>query len=149
VIRRATPEDTEAVVAIFEPSFALLDFLPRLHTHEENVAFFRRMLDEGEGWLHERGGFALLRGDTLWHLYVHPDALGTGVGHELFEHLKTRRPDGFWFWVFQANERARLFYEKSGWTDRGTFQYAAEIRGGTILVPCQRYEKPLDAAGPR
>jgi GNAT superfamily N-acetyltransferase len=113
VIRRATAADVEEVVAIFEPSFALLDFLPKLHTHEENLAFFRRLIVEGECWLAD-GGFALLKDDVLWHLYVHPDAIGTGVGHALFEHAKTRRPGGFEFWVFQQNERARRFYEAHG-----------------------------------
>jgi GNAT superfamily N-acetyltransferase len=96
VIRRATAEDVEAVLAIFEPSFALLDFLPHLHTHEENLAFFSRALAEGEGSLLGRG-FSLLNGDTLTHLYVHPDALGTGIGHALFEHVQAVRPDGFDF----------------------------------------------------
>jgi GNAT superfamily N-acetyltransferase len=113
MIRRATPEDVEAVVAIFEPSFALLDFLPSLHTHEENLAFFARALEEGEGFLLGRG-FALLHGDRLSHIYVHPDELGTGVGHALFEHVQHLRPDGFDFWVFQQNERARRFYEAHG-----------------------------------
>ena len=113
MVRRATADDVEEIVAIFEPSFALLDFLPKLHTHEENLAFFRRVVDEGECWLAD-GGFALVDGDTLWHLYVRPEALGTGVGHTLFEHVKTRRPDGFDFWVFQQNERARRFYEAHG-----------------------------------
>jgi putative acetyltransferase len=113
VIRRATEDDVEEVVAIFEPSFALLDFLPQLHTHEDNVGFFGRLIGEGECWLADNG-FALLKDDCLWALYVHPDAIGTGVGHALFEHAKTRRPDGFWFWVFQANDRARRFYEAHG-----------------------------------
>jgi len=113
VIRRATAWDVDEVVSIFEPSFALLDFLPKLHTHEENVAFFRRMVAEGECWLAD-GGFALLKDDTLWHLYVLPDRIGTGVGHALFEHVKTRRQNGFDFWVFQENERARRFYEAHG-----------------------------------
>ena len=113
MIRRATPEDVEAVVAIFEPSFALLDFLPSLHTHEENVAFFRRCLAEGEAYLLGRG-FAILAGDTLTHLYVHPDEIGTGVGHALLVHAKRVRPDGFDLWVFQQNERARRFYEAHG-----------------------------------
>ena len=113
MIRRATEEDVEEVVAIFEPSFALLDFLPQPHTHEENLDFFARCLLEGEGYVHGRG-FALLAHDTLTHLYVHPDEIGTGVGHTLVEHTKTRRPDGFDFWVFQQNERARRFYERRG-----------------------------------
>jgi GNAT superfamily N-acetyltransferase len=113
VLRRATPDDVEEIVAIFEPSFALLDFLPRLHTHEENLAWFAARLREAEGYLLGRG-FALLDGDCLTHLYVHPDEMGTGVGHALFEHVKAQRSDGFWFWVFQQNERARRFYEAHG-----------------------------------
>jgi len=113
MIRGATEADVEEVVAIFEPSFALLDFLPRLHTHEENLWFFGRSLREGEGYVLGRG-FALVTGDMLSHLYVHPDEIGTGVGHALFEHVKTVRPDGFEFWVFQQNDRARQFYETHG-----------------------------------
>jgi GNAT superfamily N-acetyltransferase len=110
VIRRATGDDVEEIVAIFEPSFALLDFLPNVHTHEENLTFFDRCVREQEAYLLGRG-FAILDGDWLRHLYVHPDAIGTGVGHALFEHVTTLRPDGFEFWVFQQNERARRFYE--------------------------------------
>jgi GNAT superfamily N-acetyltransferase len=113
VLRRATPDDVEEVVAIFEPSFALLDFLPKLHTHEENLAWFAARLREDEGYLLGRG-FAMLKDDCLTHLYVHPEEIGTGVGHALFEHVTTLRPDGFWFWVFQQNERARRFYEAHG-----------------------------------
>jgi hypothetical protein len=40
VIHRATADDVEEIVAIFEPSFGLLDFLPQLHTHEEYLGFF-------------------------------------------------------------------------------------------------------------
>ena len=75
--------------------------------------YFARALDEGEGWVLGRG-FALISGDWLSHLYVHPAALGTGVGHALFEHVKTVRPDGFEFWVFQQNAPARRFYEAHG-----------------------------------
>jgi GNAT superfamily N-acetyltransferase len=113
MIRRATEADVEEVVAIFEPSFALLDFLPQLHTHEEHLTFFARCVREGEGYILGRG-FALLSGDTLSHLYVHPAEIGSGVGHALFEHVKTLRPDGFELWVFQANDRARRFYEAHG-----------------------------------
>ena len=69
---------------------------------------------DGEAWLHGADGFALVIGDTLTHLYVRPDAIGKGIGHALFEHVTERRPDGFDFWVFQQNERARRFYERHG-----------------------------------
>jgi GNAT superfamily N-acetyltransferase len=113
VIRRATEDDIEEVVAIFEPSFALFDFVPKLHTHEENLAWFAQALRDGEGYILGRGD-ALLKGDELSHLFVHPEAIGTGIGHALFEHVKTLRPNGFDFWVFQQNDRARRFYEAHG-----------------------------------
>jgi GNAT superfamily N-acetyltransferase len=113
VIRRATEDDVEEIVAIFEPSFALLEFLPTLHTHEEHLGFFAERVRDDEVYILGRG-FAILHDDWLGHLYVHPDEIGTGVGHALFEYVKTRRPDGFQFWVFQRNERARRFYETHG-----------------------------------
>jgi|SRR6185312_6481770 len=114
MIRRGGAEDVEQIVAIFEPSFATLDFLPQLHTHEENLAFFTRAIAGGEAYLHGDDGFALLDGDLLSHIYVRPEALGRGIGHALFEHAKSVRPAGFEFWVFQQNERARRFYEAHG-----------------------------------
>jgi GNAT superfamily N-acetyltransferase len=142
VIRRATSDDVAEIVAIFEPSFALLDFLPSLHTHEENLAFFDRCLREGEAYLLGRG-FAILRGDWLTHLYVHPDAIGTGIGHSLFEHVTTLRPAGFQFWVFQQNERARRFYEAHG-------AVAVELTDGAAneeRTPDVRYEWRPGPAG--
>jgi putative acetyltransferase len=113
MIRRATAEDAEEVFEIFDASFALLDFLPQLHTREEGLAFIEHCVRDCETFILGRG-FAILDGDWLTHLYVHPDEIGTGVGHALFEHVKTLRPDGLQFWVFQQNERARRFYEAHG-----------------------------------
>jgi GNAT superfamily N-acetyltransferase len=117
VIRRAGPEDVEAIVAVFERSFATLSFLPMLHSHEEHLAFFGRCVAEGEAWVWEEGavaGFAILDGDELSHLYVEPDEAGRGVGGALLDRAKERRPDGFTLWVFQDNEQARRFYERRG-----------------------------------
>ncbi len=115
MVRRATVADVEEIVAIFEPSFALLDFLPPPPHPRGTPRLLRACLSEGEGYIVDRG-FGLLSGDTLTHLYVHPEAIGTDVGHALFEHVKTRRPGGSDFWVFQQNERARRFYEAHGAT---------------------------------
>jgi GNAT superfamily N-acetyltransferase len=113
MIRRATTDDVEEIVGIIEPSFALLDFLPQLHTHEEALVYFGGRVRDGEAYLLCRG-VAILDGDWLTHLYIHPDEIGTGVGHALFEYVKTLRPGGFQFWVFQQNGRARRFYEAHG-----------------------------------
>ena len=144
MLRRATAADVEEIVAIFEPSFGLIDFLPKLHTHEEGLAFFGSCVRGGEVYILGRG-FAALDGDWLTHLYVHPDEIGTGVGHALFEHVTTLRPDGFQFWVFQQNERARRFYEAHG-------AVAAEFTDGSgneERAPDVRYEwRPSGPAAP-
>jgi GNAT superfamily N-acetyltransferase len=118
VIRLATSDDVEQIVDVFERSFATLDFLPKLHTHEENVAFLAGVVERQDVWVAERdgqvAGFLALDGDLGTFFYVDPRVHGGGVGTELFENAQHERPDGFSFWVFQANEQARRFYEKRG-----------------------------------
>ena len=118
-VRAAEPTDAEAIADVFIPSFESLAFLPRLHTHDEHRGFIRDIvLPEQEVWVAERDGtvigFAALSPDMLMHLYVHPDAQGVGAGAALLAKAKERRPEGFTFWVFQPNERARAFYERRG-----------------------------------
>jgi GNAT superfamily N-acetyltransferase len=119
MIRRAGAEDADAVADAFTASFAgLLSFLPRLHTPEEDRAFFRRAVDEREVWIAEADGvvvgLAAVHGDELSHLYVRPEHQGGGVGSALLEQVKRDRPDGFTLWVFQQNVAARRFYVRHG-----------------------------------
>jgi len=119
VIRRAGPANVEGIVAVFERSFATLDFLPVLHTHEEHLGFFGAVVAERDVYVYDENGiagFAALGGDVLSHLYVTPEAFGRGIGSALLAEAKRLRPAGFTFWVFQANERARRFYEAHGCT---------------------------------
>jgi ribosomal protein S18 acetylase RimI-like enzyme len=118
MIRRAEAEDVDAIAELFERSWATLTFLPVLHTVEEHRRYFGRIREEGEVWVYEDGG-AILGFGAFWegmlsHLYLEPDAFGTGIGDALFEHATERRPEGFDFWVFQENARARRFYERHG-----------------------------------
>jgi GNAT superfamily N-acetyltransferase len=118
-VRRAQPGDAETLGEIFVRSFGSLDFLPRIHSDDEHRGFVRDVvLTEQEVWVADAGdgplGFAALAGDVLMHLYVDPAAQGRGVGAALLERVRERRPTGFTFWVFQANERARRFYETHG-----------------------------------
>jgi GNAT superfamily N-acetyltransferase len=117
VIRRATPDDADAIAELYERSFGTLAFLPTLHTLEEHRAHFARIVAEQEVWVWEEGGilgFAALDDSMLSYLYVEPDEIGHGIGSALYAHALGRRPDGFTFWVFQENERARRFYERHG-----------------------------------
>ncbi|MGK2851437.1 MAG: N-acetyltransferase family protein [Candidatus Limnocylindrales bacterium] len=53
-------------------------------------------------------------------LYLHPDATGRGLGRALLRHavddLAERGFDPLVLWAFAANERARRFYERAGWS---------------------------------
>jgi GNAT superfamily N-acetyltransferase len=117
-IRRARPDDADAVAALFRRSFGGLTFLPTLHTPGEDREFFGRVVRDQEVWVADDGeritGFAALGHDMLDHLYVDPDRQGEGIGTALLAHAKDRRPDGLRLWTFQQNEGARRFYERHG-----------------------------------
>jgi ribosomal protein S18 acetylase RimI-like enzyme len=93
-------------------------------------------------------GFVALKGDEVEHFYVALDARGTGVADALMRHAEqviAGRAEFAWLSVVEGNTRARRFYEKAGWRDTGPFEYHAEIEGGTLPVPCHRYEKRVRA----
>jgi GNAT superfamily N-acetyltransferase len=118
MIRRATPDDVPAVADLFTRSFGTLDFLPKLHTAEEDREHLAGVIAKQDVWVADEdgrvAGFIALEGDVGTFFYVEPDAHGRGLGSALFEHVQRERPSGFSFWVFQANELARRFYENRG-----------------------------------
>ena len=117
-IRRAGLVDAEEAAAVFSASFRSMDFVPKLHTEDEDRAFVRGLIANKETWLAlvdgRIAGLACIDGDWLSHLYVHPEQQGHSVGHALFETVRLERPKGFQLWTFQANKRARHFYESRG-----------------------------------
>jgi hypothetical protein len=48
-----------------------------------------------------------------------------------------------WLAVVAGNTRARRFYAKLGWQDRGPFTYQAQTATGTFPVPAHRYEREV------
>ncbi|MGD0083927.1 MAG: GNAT family N-acetyltransferase [Acidimicrobiales bacterium] len=80
----------------------------------------------------------------VWAVYVHPDAWRTGAGGALMtaatERLAAQGYTEASLWVFEANARARRFYERYGWrTDGATEIYE---RGGGQAIEI-RYRRPL------
>jgi ribosomal protein S18 acetylase RimI-like enzyme len=117
MIRPATPDDVEEIARLYERSFATLTFLPVLHTLDEHRQWFARQLAESEGWVWDDDGvraFIVLTEDELMYLYIDVGWTGRGIGSELLDHAKRRRPAGFTLWTFQQNEGARRFYERHG-----------------------------------
>ncbi|MDR6981001.1 GNAT superfamily N-acetyltransferase [Streptomyces sp. 3330] len=63
-----------------------------------------------------------LKGDRvmeLYALYVHPSLWSAGVGHALMsataQYWSEQGVAEATLWVFERNDRARTFYERSGW----------------------------------
>ena len=95
-------------------------------------------------------GFVTVIEDEIEQLYVVATARGTGVAGILMRHgeqVIARRFDTAWLSVAVGNARARRFYERSGWRDAEAIDYQAEIAGGTLPVPCRRYEKDVRSGG--
>lgn len=72
-------------------------------------------------------GFAAMRGAELLHFGTSVETWGTGAATELHDAVlqsfsRTTEAPEVWLRVFEANSRARRFYEKLGWrqTDRRT-----------------------------
>jgi GNAT superfamily N-acetyltransferase len=117
MIRRATADDVESIALIFDRASRAMTYLPVVHTLDEHRAWLGKRVSDTEAWVWDDGGvrgYMLLGADELMHLYLDPGHTGRGIGAELLEHAKARRPGGFHLWTFQPNEGARRFYERHG-----------------------------------
>jgi GNAT superfamily N-acetyltransferase len=96
-----------------------MPWLPVVHSDEETSAWVREaVLSRREVWVAEAAGrvvgVASLEGESLEQLYILPGLQGMGIGSALLAKVKEQRPNGFSFYVFQRNARARAFYERRG-----------------------------------
>ena len=117
--RQATLDDAGGIAAVFSSSLRLLTFLPVLHTVEEDRRFIENIiLKECEVIVAEGDpgivSFLALNGEEIRLLYSHPDFIGSGAGSLLLDAVKKSSVAALELWCFQANERARRFYEERG-----------------------------------
>jgi chorismate mutase/GNAT superfamily N-acetyltransferase len=123
VVRPATPDDVEALAALFWDSRqAAYPAVPAsVHPREETLGWMAERVATDEVWLAEDTmgpvGLLVLEDDWLHSLYVAPGRTGEGVGTMLVGLAKSRRPRGLGLWVFVSNERAHRFYERHGFVD--------------------------------
>ena len=90
-----------------------------LHTIDEYQWFISNVtLKKCEVTVAEDGtklvAFLARRGEEIRLLYTRPDRIGMGAGTQLIEATKASGVGVFELWCFQANERARRFYEARG-----------------------------------
>src|SRR5258708_40256767 len=119
MLRRATQEDADAIAAVLTSAYAAQDWLPKLHTPDDDRGFVRDLLlPSHDVWVAEEDGevvgFAAVKDDVLGHLFVHAAVQERGIGTALLAKTQELLPDGFTFWTHQLNEQARAFYERRG-----------------------------------
>ena len=115
-LRQATNRDAEAVADLYCASFRLLTFLPVLLSIEGYRRFVAGIMlkecvvtvvEDDTGII----SFLALQGDEVPELYTRPDRIGRGAGTQLIEAAKCGGVAALELWCFQANTRARRFYE--------------------------------------
>ena len=141
-IRRGHPDDSDAIADVWLRSRAasVPPIPPPVHTEEEVRTWFKEVVvPTTEVWVATDGdvivALLVLEGDWIDQLYVEPDHVGRGYGADLMAVAKQVRPSGLTLWTFEANVRARSFYERHGFVATGATR--GENEEG---VPDVRYE---------
>ncbi|WP_344180805.1 GNAT family N-acetyltransferase [Kribbella lupini] len=156
-LRPATPADADAVAAIWYTGWHdghdgnVPEELTAVRTKD---TFWTRAAERvAETTVATVGqavaGFVIVSGDEVEQVYVSTDHRGSGIAGVLLTEAERQVAEAghpaAWLAVATGNGRARRFYERSGWTDDGPFDYQAAVDGGTIAVPCHRYVKKFTA----
>lgn len=118
-IRRAVPTDAPAVADVYLAAFASTYDFPLAHTDEQVRDWLQHsIVPHQETWVADDDGrvvaMMVLDEAGIDQLYVEPAWHGRGLGNQLVEVAKARRPGGLDLYTFQVNDRARRFYERHG-----------------------------------
>lgn len=120
MIRAGRPEDATTTGDMLWRFQETQDWMPKLHTRVECHDFCARMI--ARGWVivatdaGEVLGFLARHDAEVCALYVATLAQENGVGTRLLGAAKSGR-DHLWLKCFQANTRARGFYEAQGFCE--------------------------------
>lgn len=131
-LRPATIEDALAVAEVLLSSRkAFLPYACSAHTDAAVHQWVRDLLIPSGGVTVASIDAALVgvlatayEAEVSWvnQLYLAPEYTGQGIGAQLLAHALATLPFPVWLYTFQANMRARSFYERHGfkaiaWTD--------------------------------
>ncbi len=125
VIRRAEPRDATGIGDVWLASWRATFEFPPSHPDDDVRRWLAdELVPNHETWVAvDRGhpgadervvGLMAVSFSMVEQLYLAPDWIGRGLGRRLIELAKTRRPTGLELFCFQANQRARSFYEHHG-----------------------------------
>ncbi len=126
-VRRARAEEGGEIAEVWLRSrmASVPEIPPPVHTGDEVRAWFEEVvLPEREVWVADEDGavVAVLVLEDEWvdQLYVEPAHTGRGIGSGLMAVAKRQRPTALRLWTFEANVRARRFYERHGFVATGS-----------------------------
>jgi putative acetyltransferase len=156
VLRPATPDDVEAVSAVFHEGWhdvhpgRVPDGLTERRTPEafrDRVS--RRIAETDETTVADVdgvvAGFVMVSGDEAEQLYVDRRFRGTTVAGLLLaaaeRQIAEAGHDVAFLVVVRGNDRAQAFYARHGWTDEGDVDYPVTAPGEDFISPCRRFTK--------
>jgi GNAT superfamily N-acetyltransferase len=117
IMRQATGADVNAAAQIMGDWCEATPYIPPLHTRDEDRQFMQKVINAQDVLVAETAdevqGFIARDQTEIGQFYLAPSARGQGTGTALIAKMKTRS-DQLWLWCFQANTRARRFYERQG-----------------------------------
>lgn len=92
-------------------------------------------------------GFCVIKDDELYQIFVAAQARGTGIAAALMADAEVQLAQSgvetAWLACAIGNDRAARFYEKCGWSRKGSMIEHAETSEGTFPLEVWRYEKLL------
>jgi len=118
VLRPARDSDASDIAKLMRASLNSLDWMPVVHTPDEDFAFIRDIvLPRQQVTVAEAGprivGFIAVSSELVEQLYLDPAWTGQGIGSRLLCQATAGMPV-VKLHCFQANTGARRFYERHG-----------------------------------
>ena len=128
-IRKYRPEDTDALVAIWESANSLAHpFLSEAFVAGEATSIRKQHLPNAETWVLRHDGdtvgFIALVGDEIGGLFLEPSHHGQGLGRALVDHAASIK-DNLYVEVFEKNVIGRRFYDRYGFVEVNRYLHGA------------------------
>ena len=155
LVRNAEPSEVDRIARIWFESWrdAHEQLVPAELTRSRTLEDFRNRIAVGlpdvrvVGEIGEPVGFAMIKDDELYQLFVAASARGTGAAAALLADaewlLAQNGVRTAWLSCAIGNDRAARFYEKHGWRKIGNMTSHLKTINGVMTLETWRYEKNL------
>lgn len=137
--RRAEPADAALLAPALSDWIDATEWMPRLHSREDDLCFVARLIDEGIVTMiaNDAPAFIACRDAHIVALYVSEEVQSMGLGRVLVEKVQSEN-DRLTLWVFEQNLGARRFYERAGFAELRRTQGDNEEKLPDILMEWRR-----------